>query len=330
MSASGEGAKGSQSHLVDPLGPCPACGIPLDGERHCKVCGFDVPDPRLGTIVAEKYRIDAVLGEGGIGVVYRAFHLTLGEGVAIKFLRHPLSERSEFRARFRREAVILAGLRHPAIVSVLEFGELDGELYMVMELIAGTPFSNVIQTNGVPMPWIRVGPVFDEILGVLEAAHAAGIVHGDLKPENVMLLDATERGGRVKVLDFGIAHFEEAGTGGQRPSETDPIRGTPLYMSPEQCKGVHVTAASDIYSAGVMLFEAVTGVLPFDALDHAGMMFRHMFVEPPRLAISGVRPAASRGLEDLVQRAMAKSPATRPNARAFREELARVVRGTDA
>lgn len=323
------GAGSSRPPAVNLLGPCPRCTSPLEGETSCAACGFQAPDPRIGLVLGEKFRIESILGEGGMGIVYRGSHLALGEPVAIKFLRPKWVERSEFRARFRREAVILARLRHPAIVSILDFGELENEPFMVMELISGSPFADVIQRGGVPIPWIRVGPIFDEILGVLEASHAAGIIHRDMKPENVMLLDATDRVDRIKVLDFGIAYLDEPSGAVSRLTETGTVRGTPQYMSPEQCRGSNITTATDVYATAVMLFEATTGTLPFDAQDVAGMMVQHMFVEPPRLADSGVKPVVTRGLEELVRAGLAKTPEQRPTAREFREELARVVRGTD-
>lgn len=310
------------------LGPCPSCGTPLDGLRKCTICGHAVPDPRIGTVLAEKYRIDAVLGEGGMGIVYRATHVELGEPLAVKFLKAAWAARPEFRTRFRREAVILARLRHPGIVSVLDFGELDGELYMAMELIAGAPFADVIAVNHTPLARLRVAPIFDELLAVIEAAHDAGIAHRDLKPENVMLVPTNDRAERVKVLDFGIAFLAEE-AGAQRLTETGTVRGTPHYMAPEQCKGALVGPEADIYAIGVMLFEALTGVTPFDSSGASGLMVQHMFVEPPRLADSGVKPEVSRGLEELVARALAKRPEDRPTARAMREELTSVFRGTD-
>ncbi|MBK6461699.1 MAG: protein kinase [Myxococcales bacterium] len=310
------------------LGPCPSCGTPLDGLRACTICGHVLPDPRIGTVLAGKYRLDSVLGEGGMGIVYRATHVELGEPLAVKFLKAAWAARPEFRARFRREAVILARLRHPGIVSVLDFGELGGELYMAMELIAGVALADVIAKDKTPIARLRVAPIFDELLAVIEAAHDAGIVHRDLKPENVMLVPAKDRAERVKVLDFGIA-FLAGEEGAQRLTETGTVRGTPHYMAPEQCKGVHVGPEADIYAVGIMLFEALTGTTPFDSSGASGLMVQHMFVDPPRLAESGVKPEVSRGLEELVARALAKRPEDRPTARAMREELTSVFRGTD-
>jgi len=315
---------------LDPtMGPCPACSTPLDGARTCAICGHTVRDPRIGTVLAAKYRLDDVLGEGGMGIVYRATHLELGEHVAVKFLKANWATRTEFRARFRREAVILAKLRHPGIVTVLDFGELDGDLYMAMELVHGTALSDLITPGGPPLSRLRVFGLFDQLLAVLEAAHDEGIVHRDLKPENVMLVPTKDGEERVKVLDFGIAFLDDGGHAGNRLTETGTVRGTPQYMSPEQCKGVDVTAAADVYAVGVMLFEALAGVLPFEAVEVTGIMIQHMFVEPPLLRDAGRKPDVARGLELLVKRALSKKPEERPDARTFRQELASIARGTD-
>lgn len=311
------------------LGPCPSCGTPLDGARKCAICGHVVHDPRLGMVLASKYRLDDVLGEGGMGIVYRATHLELGEHVAVKFLKANWAARTEFRARFRREAVILAKLRHPGIVTVLDFGELDGDLYMVMELVRGTALADLLAPGQTPLSRLRTYAVFDQLLGVLETAHDEGIIHRDLKPENVMLVPAKDGEDRVKVLDFGIAYLDDGGHAGHRLTETGTVRGTPQYMSPEQCKGIDVSAAADVYAVGVMLFEALAGVLPFEAVEVTGLMIQHMFVEPPLLRESGRKPDVSRGLETLVKRVLSKKPEERPDARTLRQELASVSRGTD-
>lgn len=311
------------------LGPCPECGTPLDGARSCAICGHTLRDVRIGAVVSQKYRLDDVLGEGGMGIVYRATHLELGEHVAVKFLKANWASRTEFRARFRREAVILAKLRHPGIVTVLDFGELDGDLYMAMELVHGTPLSDLVAPGGALLSRLRVYSIFDQILAVLEAAHEQGIVHRDLKPENVMLVAGRDGEERVKVLDFGIAFLDDGGHAGNRLTETGTVRGTPQYMSPEQCKGVDVTEAADVYAVGVMLFEALSGVLPFEAVEVTGLMIQHMFIEPPLLRDAGRKPDVSRGLEALVKRALSKKPEERPDARSFRQELASIARGTD-
>ena len=276
-------------------------------------------DPRLGATIAGRFRIESLVGRGGMGVVYLARHLELGEPVALKFL-HPWAESPELVARFKREAVALARLRHPGVVSLLEFGEDEGKRFLVMEYVKGETLSAVLERAPLPLPTLY--RVFDALLDVLEVAHAAGIVHRDLKSSNVMLLPQD----RIKVLDFGLARLPEAE--GEKLTASGLVQGTPEYMSPEQCHGEPAGPASDVYSAGVMLYEAIAGRTPFDAGGHAEIMARHMFLDPPPPS----RPeggAAPRGLEKLVLEALGKEPEARPSATELRRALAFVARGTD-
>nr|MBK7064237.1 serine/threonine protein kinase [Deltaproteobacteria bacterium] len=160
------------------------------------------------------------------------------------------------RARFRREAVVLARLRHPNIVSVIDYGEHQGELFLVMELLRGFSLDTQVMAGGLTMPVPRVVSVIDQVLQVLEA-HAAGVVHRDLKPENVML-DAGDRTDKVKVLDFGIAAFDDERTV-EKLTRTGTVRGTPQYMSPEQCVGQDVGPPGDVYAVGIILYELLLG-----------------------------------------------------------------------
>jgi serine/threonine-protein kinase len=306
---------------------CPVCGAYAHYLVKCAECGYLFEDPRIGTIVSGRYRVDSLIGAGGFGRVYRGTHLTLGEPVAIKFLIEEFSNRPEQRARFKREAVALARIRHPSIVAVHDYGEHLGELYMVMELVRGTPLANRIRDeHGALMPLERVATLIDQVLAVLEVAHALGIVHRDLKPENVMLLETEDRTDHIKVLDFGLALMDDR-PGGDRLTATSAVQGTPIYMSPEQCRGRDVTAATDIYAVGVMLFEMLTGSAPFEGDSVPEIMAKHMFVEPPTLREKGADVPV--GLESLVARALAKKPEDRPTAREFREQLARALRGQD-
>ena len=275
-------------------------------------------DPRLGTTVSGKYRLESLLGRGGMGVVYLAVHVELGEPVALKFL-HPWAESPELVARFKREAVALARLRHPGVVSLLEFGEEEGKRFLVMEYVKGETLASVLDRAPLPLPTLY--RVFDGLLDVLEVAHAAGIVHRDLKSSNVMLLPQD----RVKVLDFGLARLPEAE--GEKLTASGLVQGTPEYMSPEQCHGEPAGAASDVYSAGVMLYEAIAGHTPFDSGGHAEIMARHMFLDPPPPERAGA--ATPRGLERLVLEALAKDPEARPTATELRRALGFVARGTD-
>lgn len=277
--------------------------------------------PRTGATIGDKYRIGELVGRGGMGAIYRAIHVELDEPVAIKFLHPVFASTAELRARFRREAVALARLRHRCIVSLLDFGEHDGEPFMVMELVAGRSLAAVIEEGPLSLPFIA--SVFDQLLEVLVVASAAGIVHRDIKPSNVMIVAADH----VKLLDFGLVQLPN--TSIEKLTETGMAHGTPDYMSPEQCEGKETTGAADVYSVGVMLYECLAGKPPFDGESAAQLMAQHLFVEPPPLASRGAPAGLPRALEDLVLRAMAKAPDARPAAEAMRRELAAITRGTD-
>ncbi|MBL8682116.1 MAG: protein kinase [Myxococcales bacterium] len=307
---------------------CPVCGALVRATDACSECGHEFEDPRLGTIVSGRYQVDSLIGAGGFGRVYRGIHLTIGEPVAIKFLLEEFSRRPEQRARFKREAVALAKMRHPSIVAVHDYGEHLGELYMVMELVRGTQlFDRIRDERGELMPVARVCAIMDQLLAVLEVAHGMGIVHRDLKPENVMLLETGDRVDRIKVLDFGLALMDDR-TGGERLTATRAVQGTPIYMSPEQCKGRDVTASTDIYAAGVMMFELLSGDPPFESDSAPELMAKHMFVEPPSLAEKGIANVLP-GVEALVRRALSKRAEERPTAREFRDAIEKALEGTD-
>ena len=314
--------------LFPPALGCRQCGAAIDDEgRRCASCGHE-SDPRIGAVIAKRYEIVELLGAGGLGRVYRGLHRELGEPVAIKFLLRQYSSAPELRARFRREAVALAKLRHPGIVSIIDFGEHREELFMVMELVDGATLGSVLEETEGTFPVARLAEIFDQLLQVVETAHAAGIAHRDLKPDNVMLLRTLDRVDRIKVLDFGLALIE---TPDQiRLTATGTASGTPAYMSPEQCRGEHTGAPSDVYSLGVMLFEALTGVMPFEAADMTSMMAHHMFIPPATMRDVAPTRDISPGLEAVVQAALLKNPSARPTARELRDLLVSAIRGTDA
>lgn len=300
---------------------------------HAVITGTPDAVRRPGDVVAGRYVIVSLLGTGGMGAVYRASHGTLGETIALKFLKRFVAHMSEMRERFHREAKILAKLRHPSVVTVLDFGEDQGELFMAMELVQGDSLSAVVGAPAPPLPLPRLGAIFGPILEVLQTAHDAGIVHRDLKPDNVMLLQRAGVAGQppaelVKVLDFGLALLE--GPGDKRLTQTGMVCGTPQYMSPEQCRGERVGPATDIYAVGVMLHEALTSELPFKGRDAVELMAQHLYVEPPRLSECKASVDAPAGLEALVREALAKAPEDRPTAARLRERLAEALAGTDA
>ncbi len=315
-----------------PAGPveCPQCKAPVSAQaKVCDECGEELRDDRIGQIVGGRYRVDRLLGVGGFGRVYAGTHTSLGEPVAIKFLLSLWVERADVRARFRREAVTLAKLRHPGIVSVHDFGEHGEELFMAMELVRGRGLDKVIEAEGPALPVLQVLHWMDEILAVLEAAHGADIVHRDMKPENVMLLAAGDRTERIKVLDFGLALAQDTASR-ERLTASGTVQGTPSYMSPEQCRGRDVGPPTDIYAVGIMLFEMLSGRLPFDAPSMTDLIVKHMFVEPPTMRELGAPPDVTSAMESAVRRALSKEPSTRPSAAELRDLLKSIARGDDA
>ncbi len=259
----------------------------------------------VGSTLQGRYRIDALLGMGGMGGVFRARHLGLAHDVAIKVLRSGMRSGHIAPARFEREARSASRLDHPNCVRVTDFGELeDGAKFLVMELLAGDELRSRLGAPWNPADAIDVGL---QILDGLEHAHARGVVHRDLKPENV-LLDVDHRGKqRVKLVDFGIAKLLE----GEDESEpkltrTGMMFGTPRYMSPEQAGGGKVDARTDLYAVGLLLYEMLAGRPPFEAEDVGAIMRMHVLTPPPDLPAS-VPPA----LVAVVMRLLAKSRADR-------------------
>jgi serine/threonine-protein kinase len=251
------------------------------------------------TVIDERYRVLRRIGSGGMADVYCAEDLQLGRHVALKLLYRRLAEDAEFVERFRREASSAAGLQHPNVVQVYDRGEWDGTYYIAMELLEGRSLKQVVREEG-PLDPARAA---DYVIGVLKAlrfAHKRGIVHRDIKPHNV-IVDST---GHVKVTDFGIAR-----AGASDMTETGSIMGTAQYLSPEQAQGHPVDARSDLYSAGVLLYELLTGRVPFEAESAVTIALKHVSEAP--MAPSHLNLAVSGPLEDVVIRALAKDPAMR-------------------
>ncbi|MCA9591039.1 MAG: serine/threonine protein kinase [Myxococcales bacterium] len=281
-------------------------------------------DPRIGAVVAGKFEILDLIGQGGLGRVYRARDTGLDELVAVKFLRAEIGSIPELRARFRREAVALARVRHPGIVSLLDYGQHEEEPFLAMELVHGVCLADVIG-DGNTLPRPRVPVVFDQLLQVLEAAHALGVVHRDIKPDNVMLVDAPDRSDRIKVLDFGLAHLDRP-VDQEKLTQTGMAQGTAAYMAPEQCRGEKVGPKADVYAVGTMLFEALSGDTPFHG-DAASLMAQQMFVAPPPLEERA--PDLPAGVPVLVAKALAKEADERPTASEMRDALRAAFGGTD-
>ncbi|MFE2290795.1 protein kinase [Streptomyces sp. NPDC059452] len=278
-----------------------------------------------GAVAGGRYQLRDLLGEGGMASVYLAYDSALDRQVAIKTLHTELGREQSFRERFRREAQAVAKLQHTNIVTVFDTGEdeLGGALmpYIVMEYVEGQPLGSVlaadIQQYGA-MPADKALKVTADVLAALETSHEMGLVHRDIKPGNVMM---TKRG-VVKVMDFGIARAMQSGVTSM--TQTGMVVGTPQYLSPEQALGRGVDARSDLYSVGIMLFQLLTGRIPFDADSPLAIAYAHVQEEP--VAPSTINRSVTPAVDALVARALKKNPNERfPSAAAMRDEIARVL-----
>jgi len=257
----------------------------------------------VGRVLAERFRVDALIGTGAMGAVYRALHVHTRKQVAIKLLHRELTGVEEVVARFEREAVAAGRVEHPNVAGALDFGRLeDGTFYLVLEYVAGQRLRNVLSAG--PLPPARAVAIARQVALALGAAHAAGVVHRDLKPDNVMLLDR-DGGDWVKVLDFGVAKIP-TDAGAAQLTRMGTIIGTPDYMSPEQALGHAVDHRADLYALGVMLYEMVTGRTPF-AADDVTQVLMAQITQPPE----PLPPSVPAPLRTLVDRLLAKDPADR-------------------
>jgi eukaryotic-like serine/threonine-protein kinase len=251
------------------------------------------------TIIDGRYRVISRLGSGGMADVYLAQDQLLGREVAVKVLHHHFAEDQEFVERFRREASSAAALSHPNIVAIFDRGKWNGTYYIAMEYVAGRTLKAIVREQGALDPASAIDIVI-QILRAARFAHKRGVIHRDLKPHNVIL----DEEGRARVTDFGIAR-----AGASDMTLTGSIMGTAQYLSPEQAQGLAVTSASDLYSVGVILYELLTGVVPFEGETAVAIAFKQVAAEPqpPSALRQGIPPS----LDAVVLRALAKDPAQR-------------------
>lgn len=321
---------------------CPLCGAAVEGKRFCSQCGFNLQqtqsspqpahklatdvsapdslerapasmisgeqtDPLIGRTLDQKYLLEARLGCGGMGTVYRAKRLLIGDAAAVKILHAEQMRDKRAVERFRRETHTAARLKHTNAVTVYDTGVSDdGRLYFVMELVEGQNLRDILRHQG-PLTQGAAAEITRQVCAALDEAHRLGIVHRDLKPENIVV-QQTLQGPYVKVLDFGIASLADLTL--RKLTQTGGIVGTPHYMSPEHCLGEELDGRADVYSLGVTLFEMLTGIVPFNSPTPTAIVVQHVNQPPPPLR--SINLSISPPVEAVVLRAMAKRREDRP------------------
>ncbi len=290
---------------------CPHCGQPHEDDvTLCPHTNESISQSHhlVGKVIADKYEVLKLLGEGGMGAVYLAKHTQVGKRFAIKMLHEQYAHYTEMVERFMREARAAGEVGHDNIIEVYDIGrDAAGAVYMVMELLKGQALEDVVRQGPIPPPLACY--IMLQVLAALEAAHARGIVHRDMKPDNVFLTTVAGQPNFVKVLDFGIAKIK-SGEGSHGLTQTGTMMGTPYYMSPEQARGSRdMDHRTDLYACGVMFYQMLTGVLPFDAPNIPALLMKITMEEP--VPIEQINPQIPPDLATSVRKAMAKEQEVR-------------------
>src|SRR5437868_5046332 len=309
---------------------CPLCTQTFD-DRYT-VCPIDetelmadTGDPMLGRLLDHRYRLTKKIGEGGMGSIYKAVHTEMGRTCAIKLLAPITTGREEALARFKREAKMASRIDNPHAITIYDFGEAEnGLLFLAMEFIDGRPLSGVISEHRM-LPVDRVAHITYQVAEALAAAHALGIVHRDLKPDNVMITRKGTDSDYVKVLDFGIAK-SVADDSADNLTKTGFVLGTPVYMSPEQLLGENLDGRSDIYSLAIIVYEMLSGKLPFVGDNQQAVMMKRITGLP--VPLRAVAPQVSEAVERVVMQGLAREPGERvDDAKEFADALLTATTG---
>jgi eukaryotic-like serine/threonine-protein kinase len=269
----------------------------------------DRADAMLGRVLDGRWKIIDLIGAGGMGAVYRAEHTTIGKSMAVKVLHPRLGTKGDWAKRFEREAQVGGKIGHPNCVAVSDFGTLeDGSFYLVMELLQGESLGDILDREA-PLPWRRALHITRHVLRGLGHAHEHGVVHRDIKPDNVFLARHDDDPDFAKILDFGIAKL--VGEGGTTITQAGITVGTPAYLSPEQAFGGELDGRSDLYSLSVVLYEMLVGRTPFGDRDMVAMLTAHAVADPPAMAEVAPDAAVPPPVEALVRQGLAKQPGDR-------------------
>ncbi len=288
----------------------------------------------IGQIIADRYRVEGLLGEGGMGAVYVAEHLTLHKQVALKVVHPEHAGNAELAARFAQEAMVTSRIDHPNVISAMDFGTLeDGTAFLAVQLVRGPSLSKVLE-NETQLPWGRAVELASQIADALAAAHAHGIIHRDLKPENILLQALDDGGELVKVLDFGVAKIAresrmpppEHGRAERHITQLGLIIGTPGYMAPEQAIGGNADPRSDLYALGVMLWECIAGRALWEGDDLQALLEKQLAQTPPTLTEVAGDTSLPEALSVLVGKLLARRAEDRPSeASEVRDQLREIL-----